>query len=265
MRGRCELSKPIPSAGLPPEGLRLLKVKKLPPNRANWVSRVIYTSLWETCFFGATRISHAIFETSLCKTLLFIWNSNVIEHLVFYQETLLVCYPVLSKRLITWTPGWFQYGRAKTTPGCRRERKDREIMATLEACRTKLPSAIGSLASFHWLKGANCFSSVSVKQGGKAGKRLKTTHTTTAPFPESEFPHQSLQQSCLLCPRPCLSEGRKCGLVCSLESYHCASKPFHFPESQPWVYLNRKTNTHAQNLGLSLKTVDNSLHSIQEY
>lgn len=72
VRGRRELSKPIPSAGLPPEGLRLLKVKKLPPNRANWESRVIYTSLWETCFFGATRISHAIFETSLCKTLLFI-------------------------------------------------------------------------------------------------------------------------------------------------------------------------------------------------
>lgn len=198
-------------------------------------------------------MSHDIFETSLCKTSLFIWNSNVIGHLVFYHETLLLHHPKLSKRLITWTPGWFQCGRARTTPGYKRERKDREFVPTLEA--------LSRSTDLRWL----IASQVLVwSREAKRGKWLKTMQTTTAPFPESEFPHQSLQQSCLPFPRPCLSEGRKCGLVCSLESCHCASKPFHFPESQPWVYLNRKTNTHAQNLGLSLKTVDNSHHTIQE-
>lgn len=52
---------------------------------------------------------------------------------MFYQEPLLVRHPKLSKRLITWTPGWFQCGRARTTPGYRRERKDREIVPTLGA------------------------------------------------------------------------------------------------------------------------------------
>lgn len=183
---------------------------------------------------------------------------------MFYQETLLVCYPMLSKRLIIWTPGWFQCGRARTTPGYRRERKDRGIMATLAACRPRL-LLLWALPRSTDSRRLIAYQVLAWSKKAKRGKRLKTMCTRTAPFPESKFPHQSLQQSCLLCPRPCWSEGSKCGLLCSLESCHCASKPFHFPESQPWVYLNRKANTHAQKLGLSLKTVDNSHHSIQEH
>lgn len=166
---------------------------------------------------------------------------------MFYQETLLVYHPKLSKRLITWTPGRFQCGRAVTITDYRRERKERENMQALAACIHKL-SDIGSFASFHWLKVANCISSVGAKPGGKGGNYWKQCRQQLFPFKKVNSPTRVSSNPALsVCPRSCLSKGRKCGLICSLESHHCTRKPFQSPESQLWVYLNRKINTHAQN------------------
>lgn len=83
--GRCELSKPIPSAGLPPEGLRLLKVKKTSPKQSQLgIKGHIYKPMGDMFFWSYQNIPCYIWNIVMQNFIVYLkfkcnWTSCVLS------------------------------------------------------------------------------------------------------------------------------------------------------------------------------------------